>query len=84
MENKQSERQNYRRAVIAEQAVSGKAVRDFCRERDLGEASFCWWRHRLRKDEPVPFAFGGDEAGSAGWGSFKTAITKVAELKSAA
>jgi hypothetical protein len=33
MEKKKGERQKYSQVVIAEQEVSGKSVRDFCRER---------------------------------------------------
>jgi transposase-like protein len=53
---KQSERQEYWRGVIAEQEASGKAIREFCRERDLTEHSFYWWRQHLRKEKPVSFA----------------------------
>ena len=56
MEKRQSERQKYWQVVIAEQEASGKSVRDFCRERDLSEASFYWWRPRLREEKPVSFA----------------------------
>jgi transposase-like protein len=55
MGKEQSERQKYWQVVIAEQAVSGKSVRDFCRERDLSEHSFYWWRRGLR-EKPVSFA----------------------------
>jgi len=44
------------RQLITEQDKSGKSVRAFCRERDLGEYSFYTWRQRLRKEEPVTFA----------------------------
>ena len=44
------------RHLIAEQEKSGKSVRAFCRERELGEYSFYTWRSRLRKEEPVTFA----------------------------
>ena len=56
MAKKPSERQNYWQGVIAGQEASGKSIRDFCRERDLGEHSFYWWRHRLREEKPVSFA----------------------------
>jgi transposase-like protein len=52
----QTERRKYWQGVIGEQEVSGKSVRDFCRERELGEHSFYWWRHRLREEKPVSFA----------------------------
>jgi hypothetical protein len=54
---KQGERQEYWRVVIAEQEESGKPVREFCRERELTEQSFYWWRQRLqRKEKPIAFA----------------------------
>ena len=56
MEKEQTERRKCWQGVIAEQEASGKSVRDFCRERDLGEHSFYWWRHRLREEKPVSFA----------------------------
>ena len=56
MGKEQTERRKYWQGVIAEQEGSGKSVRDFCRERDLGEHSFYWWRHRLREEKPVSFA----------------------------
>jgi hypothetical protein len=36
--------------LIREQEASGKRVEDFCRERDLGVASFHHHRSRLRRD----------------------------------
>ena len=36
--------------LIQEQETSGMAVEDFCRERDLGVASFHHHRSRMRKD----------------------------------
>ena len=56
MGKEQSERRKYWGGVIAEQEASGKSVREFCRERDLGEHSFYWWRHRLREMKSVSFA----------------------------
>jgi uncharacterized NAD(P)/FAD-binding protein YdhS len=56
MKKKPSERQEYWRIVIAEQEASGKAIRDFCRERNLAEHAFYWWRQHLRKEKPVSFA----------------------------
>lgn len=56
MKKKQGERQEYWRVVIAEQETSGKAIRDFCRERNLTEHSFYWWRHHLGKNKPTSFA----------------------------
>jgi hypothetical protein len=56
MEKKQSERREYWQGIIAEQEASGKSVRGFCRERNLGEHSFYWWRQHLREEGPVRFA----------------------------
>ena len=56
MKKKQSERQEYWRVVIAEQEASGRPIRDFCRERNLTEHSFYWWRHHLSKEKAMSFA----------------------------
>jgi hypothetical protein len=56
MQRERSERQRHWQAVMAEQEASGKPIRDFCRERNLTEHSFYWWRRRLRAEEPVSFA----------------------------
>ncbi|HXE14851.1 MAG TPA: hypothetical protein VN633_22180 [Bryobacteraceae bacterium] len=56
MKKKQRERQEYWRFVIAEQEASGKPIRDFCRQRNLREHSFYWWRHHLREEKPMAFA----------------------------
>jgi uncharacterized NAD(P)/FAD-binding protein YdhS len=56
MKKKPSERQEHWRVVIAEQEASGKAIRDFCRERNLTEHTFYWWRQHLRKEKPMSFA----------------------------
>lgn len=42
--------------LIAEQEASKQRIGPFCRERGIGEASFYYWRKRLRKDIPVRFA----------------------------
>jgi transposase-like protein len=42
--------------LIAEQEASGQNVKPFCRERGIGEASFYYWRRRMREDQPVRFA----------------------------
>jgi putative transposase len=56
MKKEQTERHKYWRGVIVEQKASGKSIRDFCRERNLGEHSFYWWRRVLREEKPVAFA----------------------------
>ena len=42
--------------LIAAREASGQDVRSFCHERRLGEASFYYWRKRLRKSDTVRFA----------------------------
>ena len=45
------------RQKVAQQEKSGQSVRAFCREQDIGEPSFYYWRQRLRKENaPVRFA----------------------------
>ena len=56
MGKQHSERHNDWQSVVAEQEASGKAIREFCRERDLAEHAFYWWRRRLREEKPVSFA----------------------------
>lgn len=57
MGKRENERGEYWQSIIAEQQASGKSVRVFCRERDLGEHSFYAWRQRLRGEKkPVAFA----------------------------
>lgn len=56
MEKKQGERQNYWQVLVAEQEASGRSIREFCRERNVTEHSFYWWRRHLREDKPVSFA----------------------------
>jgi transposase-like protein len=46
----------YWRKLIAEQEGGGQKVGAFCRERGITEASFYYWRKRLRKRESVQFA----------------------------
>lgn len=56
MGKRENERRKYWQSIIGEQEGSGKSVRVFCRERDLGEHSFYAWRQRLRKEKPMSFA----------------------------
>jgi transposase-like protein len=42
--------------LIGEQETGGQKVRAFCRGRGIGEASFYYWRKRLRKSDTVRFA----------------------------
>jgi transposase-like protein len=46
----------YWRKLIAEQEGGGQKVRPFCRDRGITEASFYYWRKRLRKRESAQFA----------------------------
>src|SRR5581483_3325321 len=56
MGKQQAERHKHWQGVIAEQEASGKSIREFCRERNLGEHSFYWWRRVVREEKPVAFA----------------------------
>jgi hypothetical protein len=49
-------RREYWGKVIAEQEASGQGVRPFCREREMAEPSFYYWRKQLRKNGTVRFA----------------------------
>ena len=42
--------------LIAEHEASQQKIGAFCRERGINEASFYYWRNRLRKNAPVRFA----------------------------
>ena len=42
--------------MISEQEASGQGVRPFCREREIGEPSFYYWRKRLGTRGSVRFA----------------------------
>lgn len=50
-----SEREQYWRRVIRDQAASGLSISAFCRQREVSPASFFSWRRRLAAD-------GGEEA----------------------
>ena len=57
MANKQAERQDLWRERIAQQTESGRSVRAFCKEHELAEHAFYFWRLKLRRDQkPVTFA----------------------------
>lgn len=56
MRKEQTERHKYWQGVIAGQKASGRSIRDFCRERNLAEHSFYWWRRYLRGEKPITFA----------------------------
>jgi transposase-like protein len=42
--------------LIAEQEASGQTIREFCKERGIGDQCFYYWRKRVRKSESVQFA----------------------------
>ena len=56
MKKKGTERRSYWQRVVTEQEASGKTIRGFCRDQDLREQVFYWWRRRLREEKPVSFA----------------------------
>lgn len=68
------------RQLIAEQEKSGKSVRAFCRERELGEYLFYTWRSRLRKEEPVTFALV-DTSGRGEGGAIELILTSGDRLR---
>ena len=57
MANKQAGRQELWRERIAPQAESGRSIRAFCKENELAEHAFYYWRLKFRRDQkPVTFA----------------------------
>jgi hypothetical protein len=46
-------REHYWRGVIEEQDSSGLPIAAFCREREVAEGSFFYWRRKLAKGQPV-------------------------------
>ena len=70
----------YWRKLIAEQESGGQKVGPFCSERGITEASFYYWRKRLRKRASVQFALletKPTEAGSA----FELVLTSGERLR---
>ena len=55
---KQSERRELWRQRVAQQKNSGQTVRVFCREHELSEHSFYWWRRQFgpASEKPIRFA----------------------------
>lgn len=60
-------------ALVEQWQQSGQSAKDFCRERQLGYASFCQWRKRLA---------GPQAASSAGDHSEEPAFVDLASLAS--
>ena len=66
-------------ALVEQWQQSGQSARQFCREQELGYASFCQWRRRLTQDgdpasEPgtqeasfIDLSSLGPSASSGGW-----------------
>jgi transposase-like protein len=55
--NNLADRQELWRERIAQQVESGRSVRAFCKENDLAEHAFYYWRLKFRRDQrPVTFA----------------------------
>ena len=54
--DRKEERRKYWEGVIAAQRASGLPVVRFCREQQLNEATFYWWRKKLsdRRSEAAP------------------------------
>ena len=49
-----SDRSEYWRGLVLEQASSGESIASFCRVRGLSQASFYSWRKRLREMNETP------------------------------
>ena len=49
-------------ALVDQQRDSGVSAMQFCKQEDIGYASFCNWRQRL-SEEPVADSAGSGEAG---------------------
>ena len=56
MSERQAERREQWRQMIAEQEKSGESIRVYCQGRDVSEYAFYSWRQRFRKEIPVTFA----------------------------
>jgi hypothetical protein len=52
MDEQKTERATYWEGMIRDQAGSGATVRAFCREHQLSEHGFYWWRRRLSGTAP--------------------------------
>ena len=81
MGKQQAERHKYWQGVITEQRASGKSIRDFCRERTLGEHSFYWWRRAVREEEPVAFALVETKSAAAPAGKFELTLASGEVLR---
>ena len=70
-------------AIIEEQARSGQTIRAFCKERDIGLASFCKWKKIAQeKSDKVspqisPVDVVDDSQSAANTSSKKTAVTLI-------
>jgi len=73
MKKEPSERRKHWQAIVAGQEASGKSVREFCRERNLAEHAFYWWRRRLH-EKPVWFALVETKPAAQGW-KFELALS---------
>ena len=56
MSERQAERREQWRQMIAEQEKSGESIRVYCQGRGVSEYAFYSWRQRFRKEIPVTFA----------------------------
>jgi hypothetical protein len=56
MSERQAERREQWRQMIAEQEKSGQSIRVYCQGKDVSEYAFYSWRQRFRKEIPVTFA----------------------------
>jgi hypothetical protein len=49
MPQKSSAKEAYWRKILDQQQECGQSIHEFCRQRDLSEASFYFWRKEIRK-----------------------------------
>jgi transposase-like protein len=54
MPQKSSAKEAYWRKILDQQQECGQSIREFCRQRDLSEASFYFWRKEIRKRPATP------------------------------
>ena len=55
------ERQEYWQGVIRQQGNSGLSISAFCRDHEVAEGSFFYWRRKLTKRQPQKGAAGKDK-----------------------
>jgi len=60
-------KERFWREAVADQTRSGQSIRHFCREHELAESAFYFWRRELRqRDATKPVSRNGRRLGTAG------------------